>query len=536
MSADQEWARDSDGRLVIPMSTVGRLVGKSALGFAMVTGILALYGLGRMTQATPSGMGLGGDSYSYVTAADNLAAGMGFGRLNGYGELVPITHYPPFYPTAMAGLQILGVDKLASARWVNLVAFTALVFLAGVILRRETGSNYPAFAGGALLATSTVVFDVSVWAMTETLYIALGLAGLLVLSLYLERSNRWLLLLAAGLVGLGFLTRYVGIALVGMAFVALLVQRASWRRRLVDGVLLLAVGVLPVVLWWIRNATLTGNFANRRIIWHPITFDHLRSLVLHFVEWFVPSEFIGGGIYAAVLLLLLGALVGAVLLRMRAAERLSRRFRRDGTPFLLVLYSGLFVVALGASLSLFDPFTPVGNRILSPVFVSVMLLAVFLAWDAWVLQGRLVRAGILAGFLFILAWNGMSQAKRADSYGIYGLGNAAPSISQSQTVAAVRDLPEVPIVSNGISRLYFWADRNSFAIPWLIDLETEQRDPAYEENLGIMRRRLCQERGYLVLFSPESLVPQQAPLADLTEGLTLYGDYPDGEIYFCAQG
>jgi len=536
MSMDQSWAHTSDGRRTIPISTVGRFFGKSALGFAVITGILALYGTGRITQATPSGMGLGGDSYSYVTAADNLAAGIGFGRLNGYGELVPTTHYPPFYPAALAGMQILGVDKLESVRWVNLVAFTALVFLAGVIVRRETGSNYPAYAAAAVLATSTVVFDVSVWAMTETLYIALGLAGILVLSLYLERGSRWQLLLAAVLAALGFLTRYIGISLVGAAFVALLVQRASWRRRLVDGGLLLAVSLLPVVLWWIRNATLTGNFANRRIIWHPVTLDHLRSLTLHFVEWFVPSEFIRGGIYAVAVLLLLGVVVGAILLRMRAADRLSNRFRREGAPMLLALYSGMFVVALAASLSLFDPFTPVGIRILSPLFVSVMLLAVVLAWDAWMLQGRLVRVGIVAGFLFILVWNGTSQARMAESYGIYGLGNAAPSISQSQTVAAVRELPEVPIVSNGIARLYFWADRNPFAIPWLIDLETEQRDLAYEENLEIMRRRLCQEGGYLVLFSPENLVPQQAPLADLTEGLNLHGDYTDGEIYFCAQG
>ena len=536
MTAHRGWARAAEGRLVIPVSTLGRFFGKSMLGFVMVTGMLVLYGLVRVNQATPSGMGLGGDSYSYVTAADNLAAGIGFGRLNGYGELVPTTHYPPFYPTAMAGLQILGVDKLESARWVNLVAFTALVFFAGFILRRETGSNYPAFAGAAILATSTVVFNVSVWAMTETLYIALGLAGILALSLYLERTNRRLLLLAAVIISLGFLTRYVGIALVGTALVALLGQKAGWRRRLGDGVLLLAVGLLPVVLWWIRNASLTGNFANRRIIWHPVTFDHLRSLTLHFVEWFVPSEFIRGGIYAAGWLLLLGALAGAILLRMRAAGKLTHRFRRGGTPFLLVLYSGLFVIAVGASLSLFDPFTPVGNRILSPVFVSAMLLAVFLAWNVWALQGRPARAAMLAGLIFILAWNGLSQAKLAESYGFYGLGNAAPSIGQSQTVTAVRGLPEVPIVSNGISRLYFWADRNSFAIPWLIDLETEQRDPAYEENLSIMRRRLCQEGGYLVLFGPENLVPQQAPLSDLTEGLTLHGDYPDGEIYSCAQG
>ncbi|MEE9217420.1 MAG: glycosyltransferase family 39 protein [Anaerolineales bacterium] len=529
-------ARPWVGRLEIPLNRIDRFAGKSTAGFIALTSILALYGLARIAQATPAGMGLGGDSYSYVTAADNLAAGRGFGRLNGRGDLVPTTHYPPFYPVTLAGLQILGVDKVESTRWLNLASFTALIFLSGIVLRRETGSNYPGYAADAILVTSPVIFGVSVWAMSEPLYLALGLAGLWVLSLYLEGRNRWIFLISVLLVGLGYFTRYVGISLVGTALVVLLMQRRAWRQKLMDAGLLLVLSSLPVVLWWIRNATLTGNFANRRIIWHPITYTHLKALILGALEWFVPAQLIFSGVQAVGLILVGAVLAGFLLLRMRAADRLAYRFRRSAMPLLLGIYAALYLVALGASLSLFDPFTQVDDRILSPVFVSVMLLAGVMGWEAWILQGKIVRGAILVGLAFIVIWNGATQAKLADSYGRYGLGNAAPSISQSLTVAAVRELPEVPIVTNGISRLYFWADRNSFALPWLIDLETEERDPAYEDNLRIMRGRLCDEGGFLVLFYPERLVPEQAPLSDLTAGLALYGDYPDGEIYRCEAG
>ena len=527
------WSGDSSARLEIALGGLGGFIGKSSAGFVIVSLALAGYGLARLIQATPAGMGLGSDSYYYHTAAENLANGQGFGRLNGRGDLVPTTHFPPFYPVTMAGLQILGVVKLESTRWVNLASFTALVLVAATVVRREMQSNYPAYVAAALLASSRVVFDVSVWAMSEPLYLALGLGGLLLLSLYSERGSRWLLLSAAVLVGLGYLTRYVGISLVATGLAVILLMRGTWRRRLVDGALLVSVSILPVIAWWARNASLTGNFANRRIIWHPITLDHFRALTLHVVEWFVPAEFIQGGIYAAGFLALLVAVFSAIVLRIQAADRLTLRFRRGGMPLLLVLYSALYMLALAASLSLFDPFTPVGNRILSPVHISIMLLAVILAWDVWTRQGNLVRGLIAAGFAFIILWNGLAQARLAESYGTYGLGNAAPSIAESQTVAAVRELPDVPIVTNGISRLYFWADRNSFAIPWLIDLETGERDPDYEDILQIMRGRLCDEGGYLILFYPENLVPQQAPLGDLIAGLTQYGDYQDGEIYFC---
>jgi flagellar biosynthesis protein FliQ len=505
------------------------------MGFVIVTFMLILFGLGRVSQATKAGMGLEGDAYWYATAAENLAQGRGFGRLNGRGELVPTTHFPPFYPATMAGLQILGVDRLETARWINLVSFTALVFLAGAMLRRETRSNYAAYAAEAILVTSTVVFGATIWALSEPLYLALGLAGLWVLSLYLEHQSWWTLLASAVLIGLGSLTRYVGISLVGTALLMLLLRRTSWRRRLVDIGLFLTLSLIPVILWWLRNVSLTGNFADRRLIWHPITYAHVKALVLHFVEWFVPAEFIGSGIQAVGLLLILTAIGAALVVRMHGAGRLTYRFRRQGMPFLLALYAGLYVLALGLSLSLFDAFTSVGDRILSPVYVSVMLLAVLLMWEAWNFKIYIVRAGILAGVVFILIWNGGKQAKLASSYEQYGLGNAAPGIKQSPTIAAVRELPDVPIVTNVIPRLYFWADRDPFSIPWQIDIETEEIDPLYESNLAILRSRLCEQGGFLVLFEPETMVSEHAALSDLRQGLALYGQFRDGEIYQCAE-
>jgi hypothetical protein len=119
------------------------------------------------------------------------------------------------------------------------------------------------------------------------------------------------------------------------------------------------------------------------------------------------------------------------------------------------------------------------------------------------------------------------------SYGLYGLGNAAPTIGNSETVAAVKELPSVPIATNGMARLYFWADRYTYSIPWRIDLETGAERAAYQADLQQLRDRLCPKGGALVLFEPENLLLEQASLTDLTQGLSLFGQYQDGEIYFC---
>lgn len=519
----------------IDSANVNHFLGTSAYAFLLISVFIALYGVLRLAQATPHGMGIGGDSYYYLTAADNLAAGIGFGRLNGRGELIRTTHYPPGYPAAVAGFQFAGMDRADSVRWLNFLSLAALVLLSGFILRRETGSNYPAFVAQGFIATTPVVFGISVWAMSEPLYLATSFAGLLAFSAYLEKGNRWLLAGSALLVGFSLLTRYLGIALVGTLVIGLMFRPAPRRARLANIGLVLILALLPVALWMIRNLTVTGNVANRRAFLHLPTYGHFKSLVLHVLEWFVPAEFIHGGLQAAAFLVVLIAVGGWLLRKLYLADRLGQLLRRERMPFILVLHVVMYMAAFGVSLTLFDPLTQVANRILAPVYVTAIILVALAVWDAWTLLRRAAHVAVLAAFGGLVLYNASIQATLAESYGTYGLGNAAPSNSQSQTIAAVRDLPDVPIVTNGISRLYFWADRNSFAIPWVEDRLTGMPDQRYEENLRVLRGRLCEDHGVLVLFHPERLTPEQAPLGDMIEGLALYGVYPDGAIYSCQE-
>lgn len=42
----------------------------------------------------PWGIGVGYDSVFYLSAADNLLNGLGLSRLDGYYNVIPLTHYP----------------------------------------------------------------------------------------------------------------------------------------------------------------------------------------------------------------------------------------------------------------------------------------------------------------------------------------------------------------------------------------------------------------------------------------------------------
>ena len=503
------------------------------IGFAAITTVLVLIGVMRLVQATPYGPGLNGDSYYYYTGAENLAAGRGFGRIAGSGLFVPTTHFPPGYSGVMAVLQLMGIDKLDSGNFVNLLSFVGLIIVLGFAMRREFDSNIPAYAACAILVVSPVMLESYVWAMSEPLYLLSSFAGLSCLVLYLGSRQTALLVASAALIGLAWITRYVGVALVGTALAILVVQQVPWRKRLISVGIFAAISSLPMLLWLGRNAALTGNPANRRLLWHPIGYSQLKALALHGLEWFVPADLVRGKWQALAMIIAIAVLIGVLLVRLARQGQLSARFRRTGLPLVLVLHGVLYLAALAVSISLFDPATQIGGRILLPIYVSVMILGALLCWEIWRFQGWIVRLGIFSAGLFVLIWNGVEQAQLASSIGEYGLGNAAPSIAESQTLAAVEELPDVPIASNGIARLYFWAERNAYAIPWRVDVETGEHRISYQDEVRNLKDLLCRDGGALVLFGPENLLSEQAALSDLTAGFTRSGKYSDGEIYRC---
>ena len=517
----------------ISWDRLAELVAKSRIGFVAITTVLVLFGVMRLIQATPYGPGLNGDSFYYYTGAENLAAGRGFGRIAGSGQFVPTTHFPPGYSGVMAVLQLAGIDKLESGNLVNLVSFTGLIVVLAIASRRESGSNIPAYAACAILVVSPVLLESYVWAMSEPLYLLFSFAGLYGLVLYLRNRRPELLVASAALVGLAWITRYVGVALVGTALAVMVVQRVPWRKRLVGVGIFTAISCLPMLLWLARNAALTGNPANRRLLWHPIGYPQLKALALHGLEWFVPADLVHGKWQALAMIVVIAVLVGVPVVRLAKRGQFSARFRRTSLPLVLALHAVLYLASLAVSVSLFDPATQIGGRILLPIYVSVMILGAILGWDIWRHQGWIVRLAIFSAGLFVLTWNGVEQAQMASSLGQYGLGNAAPSIAESPTLTAVQELPDVPIVSNGMARLYFWADRNAYAIPWRVDVETGEPRITYQDEVRGLQEVLCRDGGALVLFGPESLLTEQAALSDLTAGFTRTGKYSDGEIYRC---
>jgi hypothetical protein len=281
----------------------------------------------------------------------------------------------------------------------------------------------------------------------------------------------------------------------------------------------------------VRNFALTANLANRQVFWHPIGLDQLRSLVLHGVSWLAPKWIIQGRL-AAILIAL--ALAGCVLV---LGVRAFRKDRLLGSPplsrwvLVLALNMALYLAQLAISMTFFDAGTSADNRILSPVYVSMIVFVVLLTAHNWNAFGGAARLGVAAYFAILIASNASEFAAHSLNYRMEGLGYSHRSWQDSALIKLARQLPDVPIYTNGITELYIHASRSSYPIPWRIDSETGEPDQDYDRQLEIMHTKLRTEDARLVLFDPAGLLPQQAKLEDLTDGLTKVAEVEDGAIY-----
>ena len=165
----------------------------------------------------------------------------------------------PSIRSRWARLACCRVNLVAAARWLNILAFVASIFIAGWIFYRY--SRVPAL--GIVASALMCAFPYMVWmfgsAYSEPLFVLLFLAGGWGLLAYLQKEKPALLLLSALLIGLIPATRYAGIAMVlaGGGSVLLLASGKTWSAHQESRILFTCLASLPILLWliWIYFST-----------------------------------------------------------------------------------------------------------------------------------------------------------------------------------------------------------------------------------------------------------------------------------------
>lgn len=499
----------------------------------VLLGILAVTGLILVLHATPEGLGLTDDSIGYIAGARSMLAGHGY-REAWLATNGPVTHFPPAYPAVLTFLGWFGLEPLRGARFLNAVLFSLNLVVLGILGWRMTRS----LAAGLLLAGLFLVNDsllrVHTNALSEPLFIFLSLLAFWMVDLYFERDAHWLWLVACGtLVGLAYLTRYAALGLAGTFLLALLILHNSWRKRLTSAGIFSA-SLLPWMLGWaVRNDLVGGTATNRVLVWHPITAANFGTALRTISSFLMPVESwraeifkVPGLIMGLVIAILAAILVWLVL----TARQIFSSPRTAGQPGVIAFTSALYVfgylLSILVAMSFFDASTKFKLRILSPIYVAVLILLV--AFGTWAWKRR--RETVVVGALVVFGLSTYGQVVAVTELAKGGQGFASFKWYDSKAMAFLRGLaPNVMIYTNDPGAVYLYTGRGAYVLPDRSDPVTAEPRPGFEAGVNQLQTDIRSGKAVLALFSGGDTPAVDA--AVLSGGLYLAERSGGAEVY-----
>ncbi len=484
------------------------------------------------------GADVGYDSYYYLRGAEGILAGKGLGWVGSDGSFVPLTHFPPLYPSSLAiAAAILGGNYLSAARVLVVVHAALLAGLTAAFSYKITRS----WLAAGLAAVLTMIFkpmvSVMIAGMSEGLYFVLFAAHLWSAVNWFDRhKTRDLILTAVCLAGM-LLTRYAAVSvLLSFGLTVLWLDRGNIGRRIKEYVLAVAIAILPGLVWLVQNFLSSGSSTNRTVVYHPMGRKVLSTALESIKLWFIPGE---AGLYwryATVLLIILVFLLALfIVIRNWRGIRAIVLEQPAGIAYtLLTMFMVVYPVFLWISYTWLDASTRWNNRILSPWLFAASLMGIFLIHRMCNFPRGGVLLKVIAGTaMMIIVIHVSTNASYLWRLYDKGEGFTAKAYQESDLLALIREYPDqIPIYTNKVPLVFFNTGMESTTIPEMKNTISDTAITDYPQKMKTMREDITQHGGVLVLFKPYTELGNVYPaLEELIEGLTLEYKSPGGNIY-----
>jgi hypothetical protein len=428
---------------------------KDRLASLLSFGLFVAFGFILLLRATPEGLGLNDDSVAYVSGARGIISGEGYRELWIVSQ-GPITHFPPGFPFTLALLGFISnIDPLRIVRVLNAFYFGANAALLGLLGWRVTRSYIVSALLSLFFLITPAFLQIHSMAMSEPQYIFLTLLIILIFDLYLERDSKPLLVLAGLLSGYAYLTRYAALALIATLFFALLILHDTWRKRMIDSLVYVVSSALLIIGWSIRNAVAGGSLTNREPGWHPITSENFNLGLREFSLFITPLEQLRQNLfktpyfYSSILLIVAVLLLAWVLyVGLRRFILLEKAPKPPVIPFLHVLYLFGYFSSLVVTMTYMDPATKFQLRIVAPLYVSMIFIAVIAGYE---LTLKLPASKWIMSILAVMFISMFAMAQNSAFADLARGGQLYASYRwyDSKLLAEVRSMPEDVAVYTG---------------------------------------------------------------------------------------
>lgn len=515
------------------------LMGKGYKVFLLA--VISILGIGVLLFSTIWGIGISPDSTVYITAARNLSNGLGYTQVSSQGELIPVRVFLPLYPALLSVFGVFGIDPLQGARGLHSFLFGINIFLAGFLVYRYThGSLWASLLCSFLFLFSNHMLYIHSVALTEPLFVFLGLLGLFGLTRHIENPKPLLLLGSSLAMGLAFFTRYPGIVWIPASMVGLfLLSKKTARARITDCLVFGFISGLPVALWSMRNLILFGDLTNRKMAFHLITLGHIRSALNTLSMWLLPSE-----VPETMRWIFLGVAAGALFLSIAIWVRKDQNLRNwdamksyiGSLPFLLAAFILCYGIFLIVSISFFDALVQPNRRVLSPVFAAGLILALCIGhrlYSSYPKKG-VIQVTILAISIVLLGSYICRGTKWILNVHESGQGYASKTWKESEIIEKIRNLPaEIYVYSNGADAILAITGRPTHMLPFVADPITKIPNDYFSAQIGEIHGQIKNRSAVWVWFDRITWRWYYPPEKELQESLCsrVIHKGSDGSIY-----
>jgi hypothetical protein len=363
---------------------------------------------------TRQGAGITGDGVWYIQGARHLLTGNGYSiqRADGF---IPITVFPPFYSMLLAFFGIFGGSLYQIGRIVNMLIFGFNIFMVGWLIFRMNRSVVMSMVGSSFLLLSRDLEQIHAWIFTEPIFLFLFLICLIGFVLYLETGRLRYVLLVGAAAGFAIITRYAGIALLVTSCLGVAVLRKEkWSRRIRDAAIVGIIGIVPTIIWFIRNALLNIPVSGREeLVFQMPPREAFVAFFSIIWQWIFPQSFGQGlGMRAALLVVAFLFLAGAPVYYLVFVQGRLDRERHSTYPrflifisifsiiYLAVVFSSISFSILGGPLAYVSQF----YRYLSPIFILFVLWTTMGLYDWYRIEHKRVflRSIPVLAILFLL--------------------------------------------------------------------------------------------------------------------------------------
>ncbi len=201
------------------------------------------------------GRDLAGDAMFFHQSAAALTSGKGYSApgLGAPHALMPTAQHPPFFPMVLATFDLLGFHSIDAQRVLLGVLGSLGVFLTGLLGYRVSGPVVGLVAAG-IAAAHPLWFQTSAALMSESIYLVVIPAVLLLALGCLDHTTRWRFVVLGGAIGLATLTRSDALDLaIFLGVPVVLAATRSGRQRLALGRCIFAGLLIVLGPWMLRN-------------------------------------------------------------------------------------------------------------------------------------------------------------------------------------------------------------------------------------------------------------------------------------------